>query len=143
MSALEEAMRRLLASDLLPKRAGQPVKALVHIYFAELLEMDPDSALQDTWIEIGYLTGKGLPAGWPGANDRPRGPGRQAHLQPRPGQPRRPSATVQPEMVSATTPSRPPRCLPHVPFAAGSADFAAATKPPIRQRGTHGVADQP
>ena len=27
--ALEEAMRRLLASNLLPKRAGQPVKALV------------------------------------------------------------------------------------------------------------------
>jgi uncharacterized protein DUF222 len=48
--ALEEAMRRLLASDLLPKRAGQPVKALVHIYFAELLEMDPGSALQDAWI---------------------------------------------------------------------------------------------
>ena len=44
-------MRRLLASDLLPKRAGQPVKALVHIYFAELLELDGDSALQDTWIE--------------------------------------------------------------------------------------------
>jgi hypothetical protein len=48
--ALEEAMRRLLASDLLPKRAGQPVKALVHIYFAELLEMDADSALQSKWI---------------------------------------------------------------------------------------------
>jgi hypothetical protein len=48
--ALQEAMRRLLASGLLPKRAGQPVKALVHIYFAELLEMDPDSALQDKWI---------------------------------------------------------------------------------------------
>jgi hypothetical protein len=48
--ALGEAMRRLLASDLLPKRAGQPVKALVHIYFAELREMDPDSALQDKWI---------------------------------------------------------------------------------------------
>jgi hypothetical protein len=48
--ALEEAMRRLLASGLLPKRAGQPVKALAHIYFAELLEMDPDSALQDKWI---------------------------------------------------------------------------------------------
>jgi hypothetical protein len=43
-------MRRLLASDLLPKRASQPVKALVHIYFAELRELDPDSALQDKWI---------------------------------------------------------------------------------------------
>jgi Domain of unknown function (DUF222) len=49
--ALEEAMRRLLASDVLPKRAGQPVKALVHISFADLLELDADSALQDKWIE--------------------------------------------------------------------------------------------
>jgi hypothetical protein len=48
--ALAEAMRRLLASDLLPRRAGQPVKALVHIYFAELRELDQDSALQDKWI---------------------------------------------------------------------------------------------
>jgi len=48
--ALHEAMRRLLASGLLPKRAGRPVKALVHIYFAELRDMDADSALQDKWI---------------------------------------------------------------------------------------------
>ena len=48
--ALAEAMRRLLASDLLPQRAGQPVKALVHIYFAELREMDQDGILQDKWI---------------------------------------------------------------------------------------------
>jgi hypothetical protein len=48
--ALAEAMRRLLASDLLPRRAGQPVKALVHLYFAELRELDEDSALQDKWI---------------------------------------------------------------------------------------------
>ncbi|MGH3192460.1 MAG: DUF222 domain-containing protein [Streptosporangiaceae bacterium] len=48
--ALAEAMKRLLASDLLPKRAGQPVKALVHIYFAELAQMDTDSILQDKWI---------------------------------------------------------------------------------------------
>jgi Domain of unknown function (DUF222) len=53
--ALEEAMRRLLASDLLPKRAGQPVKALVHIYFAELRAMDENSAIQDAWI-TGYRT---------------------------------------------------------------------------------------
>jgi Domain of unknown function (DUF222) len=49
--ALAEAMKRLLASGLLPQRAGQPVKALVHVYFAELREMDQDSALQDKWIE--------------------------------------------------------------------------------------------
>ncbi|HMD23360.1 MAG TPA: DUF222 domain-containing protein, partial [Streptosporangiaceae bacterium] len=48
--ALAEAMKRLLASDLLPRRAGQPVKALVHIYFAELREMDQDGILQDKWI---------------------------------------------------------------------------------------------
>jgi len=48
--ALGEAMMRLLASGLLPQRAGQPVKALAHIYFAELCEMDPGSALQDKWI---------------------------------------------------------------------------------------------
>jgi hypothetical protein len=51
--ALAEAMRRLLASDLLPARAGQPAKALVHISFADLCEMDADSALLDKWIE-GY-----------------------------------------------------------------------------------------
>ncbi len=48
--ALEEAMRRLLASGLLPKRAGQPVKALAHIHFTELLAMDQDSVLQESWI---------------------------------------------------------------------------------------------
>ena len=48
--ALAEAMKRLLASDLLPQRAGQPVKALVHIYFTELREMDQDGILQDKWI---------------------------------------------------------------------------------------------
>ncbi|HLK76016.1 MAG TPA: DUF222 domain-containing protein [Streptosporangiaceae bacterium] len=48
--ALQEAMNRLLASNLLPKRAGQPVKALVHVYFAELLDLDGDGILQDKWI---------------------------------------------------------------------------------------------
>ena len=48
--ALAEAMKRLLASGLLPQRAGQPVKALVHVSFAELCAMDTDSALQDMWI---------------------------------------------------------------------------------------------
>jgi hypothetical protein len=43
-------MRWLLASGLLPKRAGQPVKALAHIHFTELLAMDKDSVLQDSWI---------------------------------------------------------------------------------------------
>jgi hypothetical protein len=48
--ALEEAKRRLLSSDLLPQRAGQSARALVHIYFAELCEMDADGVLQDKWI---------------------------------------------------------------------------------------------
>jgi hypothetical protein len=48
--ALAEAMRRLLASDLLPKRAGQPVKALAHIHVGELVDLDAGSVLQDQWI---------------------------------------------------------------------------------------------
>jgi hypothetical protein len=51
--ALQEAMRRLLASDLLPRRAGQPVKALVHVTFADLCDLDAGSALQERWI-AGY-----------------------------------------------------------------------------------------
>jgi Domain of unknown function (DUF222) len=54
--ALAEAMRRLLASDLLPKRAGQPVKALAHIHFSELVKLDRNSAFQTKWIE-GYRAG--------------------------------------------------------------------------------------
>jgi hypothetical protein len=49
--ALAEAMRRLLASDLLPKRAGQPVKALTHIHFSELIDLDDNSALRNKWAE--------------------------------------------------------------------------------------------
>ena len=47
--ALAEAMRRLVAAGLLPERAGQPVKAWVHISLADLLLLDGDSALQDQW----------------------------------------------------------------------------------------------
>jgi hypothetical protein len=50
MQNLSQRMRRLLASNLLPQRAGQPVKALVHVHFAELLDLDQDSILQDKWI---------------------------------------------------------------------------------------------
>jgi hypothetical protein len=42
-------MRRLLAAGLLPGRAGQPVKAWVHISLADLLLLDADSALQEQW----------------------------------------------------------------------------------------------
>jgi len=43
-------LQRLAASDLLPERAGQPVKALVHVTLAELLALDEGSALQGEWI---------------------------------------------------------------------------------------------
>src|SRR5512142_2407817 len=42
-------MRRLVAADLLPERAGQPVKAWVHISLADLLLLDGDSAMQEQW----------------------------------------------------------------------------------------------
>ena len=42
-------MRRLVATGLLPERAGQPVKAWAHISLADLLLLDADSALQDQW----------------------------------------------------------------------------------------------
>src|SRR6266568_7753221 len=48
--ALHEAMTRLVASGMLPERAGQPVKAWVHISLAELLRLDGSSALQEEWI---------------------------------------------------------------------------------------------
>ncbi len=47
--ALQEAMRRLAASDLLPERAGQPVKGWVHMSLADLMMLDGDSALQQEW----------------------------------------------------------------------------------------------
>jgi hypothetical protein len=47
--ALQEAMRRLLAADLLPERAGQPVKALVHMSLADLMLLDGSSALMEEW----------------------------------------------------------------------------------------------
>jgi hypothetical protein len=47
--ALQEAMRRLAASDLLPERAGQPVKVWAHISLADLLRLDGSSALQEQW----------------------------------------------------------------------------------------------
>ena len=48
--ALQEAMRRLAASGLLPERAGQPVKVWAHIALAELRAMDDGSVLETEWI---------------------------------------------------------------------------------------------
>jgi Domain of unknown function (DUF222) len=47
--ALQEAMRRLVTADLLPERAGQPVKVWAHISLADLLMLDGSSALQQEW----------------------------------------------------------------------------------------------
>jgi hypothetical protein len=48
--ALEDAMRRLVASGLLPERAGQPVKIWAHVSLAELRALDDGSVLQEQWI---------------------------------------------------------------------------------------------
>ncbi len=48
--ALEEAMRRLIASGLLPARAGQPTRALVLMALAELRAGPDGSALETVWI---------------------------------------------------------------------------------------------
>jgi len=47
--ALQEAMRRLVAANLVPERAGQPVKVLAHISLADLMVLDGSSALQAEW----------------------------------------------------------------------------------------------
>ena len=47
--ALQEAMRRLLAAGLLPERAGQPVRALVHMSLADLMLLGGSSALMEEW----------------------------------------------------------------------------------------------
>ena len=47
--ALQEAMRRLVTAGLLPERAGQPVKAVVHISLADLMKLGGSSALLQEW----------------------------------------------------------------------------------------------
>jgi Domain of unknown function (DUF222) len=47
--ALQEAMTRLLASGLLPERAGTPVKAWVNISLADLMLLDGSSELLAEW----------------------------------------------------------------------------------------------
>jgi hypothetical protein len=48
--ALHDAMRRLVASGVLPDRAGQPVKVWAHVSLAELRALDDGSVLQQEWI---------------------------------------------------------------------------------------------
>ena len=47
--ALQDAMRRLVTAGLLPERAGQPVKAVVHISLADLMVLEGSSALLQEW----------------------------------------------------------------------------------------------
>ena len=47
--ALQEAMQRLVTAGLLPERAGQPVKAVVHISLADLMRLEGSSALLQEW----------------------------------------------------------------------------------------------
>ena len=42
-------MQRLVTAGLLPERAGQPVKALVHLSLADLMLLEGSSALQEEW----------------------------------------------------------------------------------------------
>jgi Domain of unknown function (DUF222) len=46
---LHEAMRRLLGSELAPKKNGHPVQAIVHIGLADLLALPGASPLQQEW----------------------------------------------------------------------------------------------
>jgi hypothetical protein len=47
--ALEEAMRRLAAADMVPARAGQPAKVVAHIALLDLIQLDAGSALATEW----------------------------------------------------------------------------------------------
>ena len=42
-------MRRLVAADLVPERAGQPVKVWAHISLADLMLLEGSSALLEEW----------------------------------------------------------------------------------------------
>ena len=46
---LAEACRRLIAAGLIPQRAGQPTKAVVHIPFGQLRQMDSGSLFEQEW----------------------------------------------------------------------------------------------
>ena len=62
--ALEEALRRLIKSGLLPESAGMDTLAQVHIPFRALRQLDGSPALEEAWIAAqagrpGWLTGIG------------------------------------------------------------------------------------
>ncbi|HEX5301180.1 MAG TPA: DUF222 domain-containing protein [Streptosporangiaceae bacterium] len=47
--ALHEAMRRLVAADLVPRRSGQPLKVWAHISLADLMALPGSTELVDEW----------------------------------------------------------------------------------------------
>ena len=49
MQFSDQGMRRLNTAGLLPDRAGQPVKAWVHMSLADLMLLDGSSALLEEW----------------------------------------------------------------------------------------------
>ena len=67
--ALHEAMQRLVTAGLLPERAGQPVKALVHISLADLMALDGSSALLEEWTSRVRARGPGTARGLGGGSD--------------------------------------------------------------------------
>src|ERR1700761_4021349 len=48
--ALQEAMERLLAADLLPERAGAPIKVWAHVSLTDLMQLAGSSALARQWL---------------------------------------------------------------------------------------------
>jgi len=57
--ALEEACRRLIASGMLPGRAGQPTQALVHITLAQLRNLPGASEAEAAWRAAAAARGHG------------------------------------------------------------------------------------
>jgi hypothetical protein len=60
--ALEEACRRLVASGMLPGRAGQPTQVIVHMTLAQLRDLPGGAAAEAAWAaarvaQPGWLTG--------------------------------------------------------------------------------------
>src|SRR5439155_13002382 len=61
--ALQEAMTRLLASGLLPERAGQPARAWVNVSLAGLMRLDGTPELGAQWTDRPRARHPAHPAG--------------------------------------------------------------------------------
>jgi 5-methylcytosine-specific restriction endonuclease McrA len=62
--ALQEAMTRLVAAGLIPRRAGQPVKVWGHTTLADMMLLEGSERLRDEWIRQAR-------ARWAGYRSRP------------------------------------------------------------------------